>query len=346
MKVDIPDWSFDWQYNYYPTESIVLRPGDQILIEVQGTDSVVLGRAALDQVTVDPPLGRAPRKLTLPDGTVFESEDHAAIEALTGPTAWGLLHRYEAVSPRLIGVIALCFVAAWALWRYGLDLLVAGAIALTPPVVIEQIDKGSMRTLDFVMAKPSTLSADRKEDVRSIYRELVASLPEDVQQDHSFDLEFRHMPGMGPNAFALPGGTMVMTDTFIQMFPQDDVVASVLGHEMGHVVEQHGLKRIYRSLGLYTLIAFTVGDTGPILEDVILEGNLLLSLSFSRAQERSADQFGLKLADEAGYDPAGLKVFFEAIQPKGLSGKSSQWMSTHPSSAERLEAIETFLANR
>lgn len=221
-----------------PATLSAFQGGDHIRIEVQGADRTDLGRVALGDVAIDPPLGRAPRKLTLPDGTVFETDDHVAIEALTGPTAGGFLHRYEAVSPRLIGVIALCVVAAWAIWRYGLDLLVAGAIALTPHVVIEQIDIGSMRTLDFVVAKPSMLSDEKKEDARRIYRELVAALPEETQEDHSFDLQFRHMPGMGPNAFALPGGTMVMTDTFIQMFPQDDVVASVLGHEMGHVVDQ------------------------------------------------------------------------------------------------------------
>lgn len=328
-----------------PAQLSALDGGTGIMIEILSTDGTVLGRAPLDDVVVDPALGRAPRKLTLPDGTVFETEDHLAIEVMEGPTAGGTLHRLEAFSPRLIAVVGVCFAAAWLIWRYGLDLMVAGAIMLTPPVFVEQIDKGSMRTIDFTVAKPSTLSTAEQDEVREIYQQLVAALPERARQAHSFDLQFRHMPGVGPNAFALPGGTMVMTDTFLMMFPEPDVVAGVLGHEIGHVVEQHGLKRIYRSLGLYALIAFTVGDTGPILEDIILEGNLLLSLSFSRAQETSADKFGLRLSNDAGFDPAGLKTFFEKMHTRTLGREPSQWLSTHPSSVERLKAIDAFIAD-
>lgn len=314
-----------------------------MLVEIQGENQFIIGGARLSEVSISPPVGRAPRKLTLPDGTVFETNDYDGIEQLTGRTYGAVLHHFEAFRPRLIAVVAVCLATAWLLWRYGLDIMVAVAVAFTPPVLIEQIDKGSLQTLDFTMAEPSKLTDEKKDEARRIYRKLVASLPDAEQQKHSFDLLFRNMPGMGPNAFALPGGTMVMTDAFVEMFPQPDVLAGVLGHEIGHVVEEHGLKRLYRSLGLYMLIAFLAGDTGPILEDVILEGNLLLSLSFSRTQETSADEFGLTLADEAGFDPSGLKFFFEKLQKEFGKREPAQWMSTHPSNSDRIKSIEAFI---
>lgn len=326
-----------------PARLITREGGEDLRVDIQNDERAVLGSALLSELLIDPPLGTAPRKVTFPDGAVFETTDHDAIERLTGQTRGSLLHHYEGFNARLIGVVAVCLAAAWVLWRYGLDLMAAAAIAVTPPAVIEQIDVGSMQTMDYTMASPSKLSDEEKEQVRKVYRRLVSSLPEDLQQEHTFELLFRDMPGMGPNAFALPGGTMVMTDDFVSDFPDTDVMAGVLGHEIGHVVEQHGLKRIYRSLSMYVLIAFLAGDVGPILEDVVLEGNVLLSLSFSRAQETSADEFGLRLSDAAGFDPAGLKRFFKELDGRFGDREPPQWKSTHPSSAERVKAIDTYI---
>lgn len=319
---------------------MVVRGDDLTLV---GDDDTDLGRAPMSDVAFGDPLGRAARKLTFPDGTIFETHNHAAIDALIGPTHGATLHYLEAFNARLFAVVAVCLAAAWLLWRYGLDILTAAAIAMTPPVMIEQIDKGSMQTIDFVMAEPSQLSQDDKDKVSAIYKQLVAALPAGDQEKHSFDLLFRHMPGTGPNAFALPGGTMIMTDEFVDRFGEPDILAGVLGHEIGHVVEQHGLRRIYRSLSMYILVSFLAGDTGPLLEDIILEGNLLLSLSFDRHQESSADEFGLTLARDAGFDPAGLKVFFEEMAREYGASEPAQWMSTHPSSEERTKAIQDFI---
>ena len=323
---------------------LLTRDGcEELVVEIQDVERAVLGSALLSEVRVDPPLGTAPRKLTLPDGTVFETENHDGIEALTGQTSGSLLHHYEGFNARLIGVVAICLSAAWVLWRFGLDIMASVAIAFTPPLVIEQIDAGSLQTIDFTIAEPSKLTAEQRDDVERIYRQLVRSLPDEVQSRHSFDLLFRDMPGMGANAFAMPGGTIVMTDVFVEQFSQPDMLAGVLGHEIGHVVEEHGLKRLYRSLSLYMLIAFLAGDTGPILEDVILEGNLLLSLSFSREQESAADQFGLTLAKKAGFNPGGLKMFFRTMGDKYSDREPAQWMSTHPNNKERLKAIDAFI---
>jgi len=326
-----------------PARLLTREGSEDLVVEIQGEERAVLGSALLSEVRVDPPLGTAPRKLTLPDGIVFETEDHDGIEALTGQTRGSLLHHYEGFNAQLIGVVAICLAVVWVLWRYGLNIMASVAITFTPPLVIEQIDAGSLQTIDFTMAEPSKLTGEQRGDVERIYRQLVRSLPDDVQRKHSFDLLFRDMPGMGPNAFALPGGTIVMTDAFVEQFSQRDVLAGVLGHEIGHVVEEHGLKRLYRSLSLYLLIAFLAGDTGPILEDVILEGNLLLSLSFSREQETAADQFGLTLAKKAGFNPGGLKAFFRMLGEKYSDREPVQWMSTHPNNKERMKAIDAYI---
>jgi Zn-dependent protease with chaperone function len=304
-------------------------------------DDQVVSSAGLNAVNIDPPLGRSARRMTFPDGTLFETTDFDGVTQLTGETRGGLLHRLESYRPRLLGVIAASVVGVWVLWRYGLDILTGVAVAMTPNVFIEQLDRGTLSTIDFTMASPTKLEQAEKDRIRDILERMVSKMPQDAKGQTEFNLLFRSMPSVGPNAFAMPGGTIVMTDQFVEKFSDDDVLAAVLGHELGHVVEQHGLRQIYRSLSIYVLVAFLVGDTGPVLEDIVLEGNLLLSLNYSRKHERAADQLGLKLSRDAGFDPAGLKKFFEYVVE--LEGDAPEWLSSHPSSAERLEAIDAFI---
>lgn len=321
------------------------RRSGSLITEIQifAEDGASLAQCRLDEAEITPPLGSMPRKITFADGSVFETSDHDAFAEFIGDEPGRLLHQFEKPHPRLIAVVFLCLAAGFALWRYGLDILATVAIAATPPVVVEQIDAGTMRSVDFTIAEPSDLSPDEKDRTRAIYDDLLASLPAADREAHSFDLQFRDLPGMGPNAFALPGGTLVMTDELIEAFPDDDVIAAVLAHEMGHVIDQHGLKRLYRSLGAAILIAYLMGDTAPMLEDIILEGNVLLSLSYSRAQERDADAFALRLSSDAGYDPAALKSFFEHLLTAYGDDSAITWMSTHPSSRERIDNIEAGL---
>lgn len=315
---------------------------DDVIVDLLNGDGVVLTGAPLSQITVDPPIGSVARRLNFPDQALFETEDRAGIAALTGTTFGEALNYYEAWHPRLIGVCAVVLVACFVIYRWGLDLLVSGAIALTPPVFIEQLDKGTLQTIDFAMgADESKLDEADRARISKVFSDLLAELPADDVNDHKFRLLFRDMPKVGPNAFALPAGTVVMTDQFVKEFPGTDTLAGVLGHEIGHVVERHGLRQTYRSLGFYFLIGFMVGDTGPFLEEVLLEGNLLLSLSFSRAHEAAADEFGVGLTDRAGYDPAGLKLFFDKMSEKGV--EPPEWMSTHPNSAERVQQIEGYI---
>lgn len=313
---------------------------DELFIDILDDSGTVLGGAPLSQIDVDWPLGRQPRKLTLPDGTVFETDDHDGIGQIVGERKSAKLHRLEEFHPRLIGFVLACMVGVWVIYRYGLDILVAGAIWLTPPVLVEQIDRGTMATIDFQMAEETKLDATDQARVEDIFATLLPHV-EEVPDGTNFRLLFRDMPGLGPNAFALPGGTVVMTDAFVKDFPNEDVLASVLGHEIGHVVERHGMRQLYRSLTIYILVALMAGDTGPFLEEILLEGNVLLSLSYSRAHERSADRFGVILADRAGYDPAGLKVFFDEISKK--FGEPPRWMSTHPGSQERAVDIDRYI---
>jgi Zn-dependent protease with chaperone function len=317
---------------------------DGQVLDVLDEAGNLLASAPASQIKVETQLGRAPRRLVFPGGLLCETRDSRGVDRLTGRTPGGRLQRWEAYHPRLAAVVLATLASVWLVYRYGLDLLVSVAIAMTPPALLPQMDRGILQTIDLTLAWPSGLSEGAMEYDREIFDSLLAHLAAPDRDGSQFQLVFRDMPDVGPNAFALPGGTVVMTDDFARMFGDPDQVAGVLAHEIGHVVEKHGLRQIYRSVGGFALIAFLAGDTGPVLEDMLLEGSVVFALAYSRRSELSADQFGLRLADQAGYDPLGLKQFLQAAG--GADGGEAGWLSTHPGSAERNAAIDAWIAER
>lgn len=287
----------------------------------------IVTQSALSDVKIEPRLGQAERRIILPDGTLFLTEDHDTVDALLGDHA--ALHGFEQFHPRLIAVVLTCIIGAWAMWKYGLTALVHVAVWLTPDPVISAMDQGMLASMDRVMSAPSRLDAETQAEVQQIFDRLQEHLATEGTA-HDYQLAFRHMPGMGPNAFALPGGTIIVTDTLAET-ASADALAGVIGHEMGHVAGHHGLKQVYRSVGGFVLISMLAGDTGPILEDALLQGNLILSLSYSREHELQADSFGTRLAQQAGYDPGGLLDFFDSLDlPEHVD-----WLSTHPGFEDR-----------
>lgn len=305
------------------------------LIDEQGQ---IQTRCAPEELSVEPRIGSTERRVNFPDGTLFLTENHAALEHLIADSSGSRLHQAEKFHPRLIVVALTCLVAVWGVWKYGLTVLVALAVWMTPPPLVAAIDAGVMQALDQVLTEPSTLSDRDKAEAQDSFDQLLAALGP-AAEDHDYTLEFRDLPGMGPNAFALPGGTIVATDDLVRRV-STDALAGVIGHEIGHVAEQHGLTQIYRSLGVFVLIGMMAGDTGPVLEQVLLEGNLILSLSYSRQHELAADQFGVELAKKAGFDPNGLSDFFELLEQE-FGDQKTDWLSTHPRFEDRQENLKS-----
>jgi Zn-dependent protease with chaperone function len=266
----------------------------------------------------------------------FETSQTREVFAMLGGANDGWLSGLETWHPRLFAIVGVCLLAGFAIWRWGLDMLAVVAILATPPAFVEAIDRGNLAAMDRLFAEPSALPISDQDMVQEIFDNIVAVAPE--APFGSYHLEFRDISQFGPNAFALPGGTVVVTDTLVDMFPDPNVLAGILGHELAHVSEQHSLHQLYRSVSTYLVIAMLAGDVGPILEEVLLEGSAIASLAFSREHEADADAIGIRTAALAGYEPAALANFFTKLSEVGGIG-APEWMSTHPSNEDRIETI-------
>ncbi|MEP6342828.1 MAG: M48 family metallopeptidase [Maricaulaceae bacterium] len=269
----------------------------------------------LSVLNIEPPLGSQPRKIYLPEGHLFQTDEREAIADMLPKTGWGFLSTIEKFGVHLLPIAIATPFVAYGVYRLMMPLLVNMALGLTPTAMVHQMDKSTMATLDKFFTDESDLPEETQIRLTNVFDELVsAGAGERQARPPKYRLLFRGGK-MGPNAFALPGGTVVITDDLVEMFPDnEDALAGVLGHEIGHVEMEHSLRRIYRAVGIATMVTLMAGDAGPMVEDILLEGSALLSLSFSRKQETESDNFAVDLMHDIGRDPEAMASFFEKIE--------------------------------
>ena len=154
------------------------------------------------------------------------------------------------------------------------------------------------------------------------------------------------------NAFALPGGKVAVYTGILPITRDENGLAAVLGHEIGHVIARHGGERVSQQMlvnvGLKTtMAALSRGNPATVQTVASLLGagaTVGLLLPWSRAQESEADHVGLILMAKAGYDPHAARDLWVrmAAASKG-SGKPPEFLSTHPSEPTRIQQIEVWM---
>ncbi len=144
-----------------------------------------------------------------------------------------------------------------------------------------------------------------------------------------------------PNAFALPGGKMGVYTGMLKVAENQDQLASVLGHEVGHVLAQHGNERV--SQQQLTNVALTAaagsGYVDPLTMQALgLGAQVGILLPYSRAHESEADVIGLDLMSKAGFDPRQSVQLWKNMQKAG-GGAPPEFLSTHPASSTRIDNL-------
>ncbi|PLK71790.1 metalloprotease [Rhizobium sp. TH135] len=302
-----------------------------------GGDPVSIGDLARTEISAR--VGRIPRRISFVDGSMFETEDNEAVDLwLKRHGKSGFVHELERFHPRLIAFVLAVFLFAGLIYRYAVPALVEVAVLVTPPAVTQWMASGTLLSLDQAIFDDSKLPDARQAEIREAFNG-IADLSSRGRA--GYNLNFRHGGVIGPNAFALPDGTLVITDELIELADGDmDMIIGVLAHEIGHVEEEHSLRQLYRAAGMAGLIMLIAGDVGAAGEDILTNGAALMSLSHSRDAENQADRISVELMAKAGRDPRAIGRFFALLEEKlGLDGDST-FLSTHPGTAERRKAID------
>jgi Zn-dependent protease with chaperone function len=305
--------------------------------------------APIDAVRMSEALGDTPRTLSFKDGGSVVVRDVAALSALFGGTL--LADSIAQKAPRqtvlvLASVLGL-LVMSIAGYHWGVPWVAQKIAHALPERALEIVSKASVDTLDSVGMGPSKLPAARQAEIIRQFRALKP--PDGVTQARS--ISFRSAPEVGPNAIALPDGTMIVTDELVALAQNQDQILSVMTHELGHVAHRHGAQMIVESGIIAGFLALYIGDFSTIATGATAT---LLASHYSRKSEAQADEYAISMMKLNGIKPTALAsilarmdhAYRAAKKAETQSGKKAKhsitdYFSSHPRTAERIQRLES-----
>jgi Zn-dependent protease with chaperone function len=331
---------FDGRSARRHTVSLELR-GDTLHVD----GDTVARNDTLATLRIPAPLGDTPRQILFPDGARCEVHDRAGFDALFQPSGHGVswvAHLEARWSYALASLlVTLALVVATYVW--GLPYAARIAAERMPESVLVTMDDHFLKTFDGRLLKPSKLSPARQQALVSRLRAM--HWPEGAAEPNR--IHFRSAPRIGPNAFALPGGTVVLLDELVKLSDNDEQVIAVLAHEMGHVTERHALRQMLQASVVGLAMAWYVGDVSTILAAA---PTALLETRYSRDFERRADDFAARTLvlngmanDRLGEMLAKLEAAYTGRKSDKAEGRAPEWLdylSTHPATAERIRRLK------
>lgn len=229
----------------------------------------------------------------------------------------------------ILGSCLACLLVIYLSWGFFLD----QAVQRIP--VSWEVTLGEAAATQFLARSSPIKKGEDLEALSTLFEKLTKATAEE-----GFQYELHLVDEQEANAFALPGGTVIVHSGLLREARSAEEVAGVLAHEIQHVRGRHGLRRIVGSLGMTAVAAAFIGDLQGLF-GIAREAALHLGLrAYDRDQERDADEGAVKLLVELNIDPLPFAGFFERLdQKQGEMEKSLSYFSTHPASSERSQKI-------
>lgn len=307
--------------------------GDKIIARGQFGER----HARRTEVEISEPMGRSPRFVRFSDGGTFEVAD------LDGFAQWLMAagfndspvvlmqKRWSWALGALLGAILL--IAAIYIW--GLPAFSKILAPRIPGPVLQALSEQTLAFLDQKLLMPSRLSEERRAELTVNTENMLRAgshLP-------AHRLHFRSST-LGPNAFALPGGDVVVFDQLIELAEKDDEVAGVIAHELGHVAYRHGVRQLIQSSVVTFVVGIYFGDVSSMAASF---GALALESRYSREFEHEADAYAARIMLAAGQGTEPLAAMLERMEKTRQTkvAATSGWdvLSTHPDTSERIARL-------
>lgn len=261
-----------------------------------------------------------------PTRVVVDLRDHGSLE-IDAVAAWraalaaagarpSIAQHMQTRWPVLLGVTVAAVVGLTLFYRYGTPLVATQITRFVPVSWETSVSRNALEQMDDGTLKPSKLPRQRQDQLKARFDALVQQTPATLHRYRNYQpplsLEFRS--GMGANAFALPGGKIVMTDGIVKIATEknlsDDALVGVLAHEIGHVVHRHTTRMVVEQGVLQMGLGLALGDVSTI---VSTGSALLTGLSYRRSHEREADCYALDLMRHAALPTAPMGQLLLAV---------------------------------
>jgi len=317
--------------------TVVLSATGELRIRGATTDR----RVALAECRLTPAIGRTPRLIGLPDGASIETRD---LELLAAWEVWWgrskgarFVHGLESRWRYALVAAAVMIVAAVPAYRWGIPLAARTIAFGLPASASAALGEQAQPTLERLLGlQPSTLPPERRAELSAEFSELVR---EAGSPDFEYELQFRSAPALGPNALALPSGTILLTDQLVSLAGNDEELLAVLAHEVTHVEQRHGIRSALQDSGAVFLVGALFGDLSSVTSLGASLPAILARSGYSRDFEREADRGAAAYCRGRGWGTAPMRAILERLGQEDPGARPS-WISSHPDIAERIAALD------
>jgi Zn-dependent protease with chaperone function len=243
--------------------------------------------ASNDTVVVNSRLGNTPRVVQLQGDIRFITPDNEGVDQYLAAIgkSHALIHRLESSMGMVVFSVILTVVLVSGYLASGLPYTARVVADSLPDSVLQSLGAGSLEVFDKLWVDPSKLRRSDKDALLSTFESYLR-----MSSVRNARIEFRS--GIGPNAFALPDGTIVFTDELVTLADNNEELIAILLHEIGHLEHKHLLRRTIQSSMLTVMVVLVVGDLESA--DLMLGlPTVLLDLDYSRDFELEADRYAL-----------------------------------------------------
>lgn len=183
------------------------------------------------------------------------------------------------------------------------------------------------------------------EDLAEKWEQAQQILDKLVQYEEVVPLQYSlvYSPEPSANAFAVPGGTIVLTDGLLRRLDEEIAIAFVIAHELGHFAGRDHLRRLGRQFGFGVSVSILTGGRS---DGVVKTATDFVALNYNREQESAADTFAIGCLDAVYGNREGAERLFEILEEESGLPEWAYMFMTHPANADRIRRVKDAEAQR
>lgn len=313
--------------------------------------SLLTGVHQFNELNISPRLGNTARYIQFKNGDSFQTLDNDSVDELLKHAQQSVLYRVlHQMESHLVFVLLVTVITAFAVWGFMKFGVPAGAsllVTMLPDETSQYLGQGTLEILDQSVFEPSELDLQRRNELQRQFEQYAQPY-----QQYAVKVLFRKAQGIGANAMALPDGHIIFTDEMVNLAQQDEELIAILGHEIGHLVHHHMLRRVIQDSMFTLLLVLVTGDVSSASSVIAAIPAVLLELAYSREFELEADNFAYDFMLQNNIPPlhfahvmrrleASIKAARPAQQDAGENAQQpydySSYLSTHPATEDRIQ---------
>jgi Zn-dependent protease with chaperone function len=305
----------------------------RVIIDSHGID------VSIDEVEIESRLGNTPRVIEFDNGIRCKSRENDKIDQVL--KKFGLskskAYKIESSLGLTLGSIFVTIGFVWFILTTGSTYTADLLASILPKSMLTDVSRITLSQLEENYLNPSKLSDRQKRIIQGHFDNLAAG-------EDRYKLHFRSSPKIGPNAFALPSGDIVLTDQLVALSQDKEYrdILGVLAHEKGHVVKKHSMRIAIKTGISGAIIGYITGDISFLTSTI---PTILINSSYSREFEHEADEYAVQELNDMNISTKYIATLFEALEKKSGGDENATVMSmftSHPLTSQRIDYFNSY----